>query len=199
MTVIGLIRHGVTDWNVQLRAQGHTDIPLNEAGRQQAGLLAGRIGAEAWDAVYSSDLGRAFETARTATAALGLEVLVDERLREVFLGEIEGTTEEERVNRWGADWRQRELGEEPRDEAADRGLQAIRDIADKHPNQRVLIVSHGGLIGCTLKKMVPEAEFAGFLGNTSVTLVRRNENGGWACDLYNCTTHLESKQEREEA
>ncbi|TMV51531.1 histidine phosphatase family protein [Paenibacillus mesophilus] len=191
MTVIGLIRHGVTDWNEQMRAQGHTDIPLNEEGRRQAERLGVRTSAEAWDFVYSSDLGRAMETARNAAESRGLEIVTDTRLREVFLGEIEGTTEAERVTRWGDNWRDLDLGGEPREAVADRGVQAIHEIADRHPGKRVLIVSHGGLIGLAFKRLVPQFETTGFIGNTSVTLLRRTEEGRWECELFNCTKHLQ--------
>ena len=190
MTIIGLVRHGITDWNVQMRAQGHTDIPLNETGRRQAELLGKRMSSEKWDFVYSSDLNRALETARKAVESHGLTVMTDTRLREVFLGEIEGTTEEDRLKKWGPGWKELDLGEESRDAVAERGLQAINEIADRHPGKRILIVSHGGLIGSTIKKLVPHADTSGWLTNTSVTLVRRTAEGRWECDLYNCTRHL---------
>lgn len=190
MTTIGLIRHGVTDWNKEMRIQGHSDIPLNEDGRRQALLLGKRIGGESWDAVYSSDLGRALETAHAAAAGGGLPVTVDPRLRELYFGEIEGSTEEERVSRWGADWRQLELGQEPREAAAARGAKAIAEIAGRHRGGRVLVVSHGGLIGSAIRKLIPDMPFPSLLGNTSVTLVRRLSDDRWACDLYNCTKHL---------
>ncbi|PYI55153.1 histidine phosphatase family protein [Paenibacillus flagellatus] len=190
MTIIGLVRHGVTDWNAQMRAQGHTDIPLNETGRRQAERLGERLRGDAWDAVYSSDLGRALETARKAVAGRGLEIETDVRLREVFLGEIEGMTIEERVNKWGENWHSLDLGAEPRDAVAERGAQAIAEIADRHPGQRVLVVSHGGLLGLTLKRLVPHVDTSAFLDNTSLSLVRRTEDGRWECDLYNCTKHL---------
>lgn len=192
MTVIGLVRHGITDWNLQWRAQGHTDIPLNEEGRRQAERLARRMVDESWDAVYSSDLIRALETARKAIEGRGIEVQTDIRLREVNLGQIEGTTEEDRVSKWGTDWKKLDLGAEPRESVADRGVQALEEIAALHPGKRILVVSHGGLIGQTIRRLVPVAtDTASFIGNTSVTLVRKTGEGKWECELYNCTKHLE--------
>ncbi|MFC3768166.1 histidine phosphatase family protein [Paenibacillus sp. GCM10012303] len=191
MTVIGLVRHGITDWNLQWRAQGHTDIPLNEEGRRQAERLARRLLDESWDAVYSSDLIRALETARKAIEGRGIEVRTDIRLREVNLGQIEGTTEEDRVSKWGADWKKLDLGAEPREAVADRGVQALEEIAVLHPGKRILVVSHGGLIGQTIPRLVPLGETISFIGNTSVTLVRKAGDGTWACELFNCTKHLE--------
>ncbi|MDF2664066.1 MAG: phosphoglycerate kinase [Paenibacillus sp.] len=191
MTVIGLVRHGITDWNAQMRAQGHTDIPLNEEGRRQAERLGIRMSGETWDCVYSSDLGRAVETARKAVERHGLEVTLEVRLREVYLGEIEGSTEEERISKWGDNWRELDLGEESREAVAERGIQAINEIADRHPGKRVLIVSHGGLLGLSIKRLIPHADTSAFLRNTSLSLVRRTEDGRWECDLYNCTKHLQ--------
>src|SRR4051794_22337782 len=104
MTVVGLIRHGVTDWNRERRIQGHTNIPLNADGRKQAELLANRMVDEEWDVIYASDLGRAQETAACIGHVKQLEVQTDPRLREMYCGEIEGTTQEERVAKWGEDW-----------------------------------------------------------------------------------------------
>lgn len=191
MTVIGLVRHGITDWNLQWRAQGHTDIPLNEEGRKQAERLARRMIGESWDAVYSSDLIRALETARKAVEGRGIEVRTDVRLREIHLGQIEGTTEEDRVSKWGADWKTLDLGAEPRESVADRGVQAIEEMAARHPGSRILIVSHGGLIVQTIKRLAPFADTASYIGNTSVTLMRKGGDGTWECELYNCTKHLE--------
>lgn len=201
MTVIGFIRHGQTDWNIAQRAQGQTDVPLNAEGLRQAHLLAERMRGEHWDYVYSSDLSRAFETARLAASGIGggLEVKTDRRLREICLGEIEGTTEEERIQRWGKEWYKLDLGLEARESVAARGVEAAEEIAARHPGKRILLVSHGGLIGSTLKKLIPEAlpEFVQ-IHNTSVTVLRKSDEG-WSCELYNCTRHLNGSGETEEA
>lgn len=189
MTKIGLIRHGITDWNIELRAQGQSDIPLNEQGRSQAGLLARRLQHESWDLVYASDLSRARETAEIIAHVMGLEVHTDPRLREINCGQIEGMTIEERVSRWGTAWRQLDLGMEPIDVVSARGLAALNEIADRHPGRQVLVVSHGALVGITLKRLIPHVQTEDHLLNTSVTVVVRGEQG-WDCELYNCIRHL---------
>lgn len=192
MTVLGLIRHGVTDWNIQKRAQGHTDIPLNEEGRMQAQKLADRLSAEDWDLIYSSDLSRAQETALAIAALKQLDVIVDPMLREVNLGQIEGMTHEEIVEKWGDDWRQLDLGIETKEELELRGLEVLNRIADKHPGQSILVVAHGGFIGTTLKQLVAHVDTMALLNNTSITRISK-QTSKWECDLFNCTIHLTEK------
>lgn len=189
MTILGLVRHGITDWNIEKRAQGHTDIPLNEEGRKQAEALAKRLSRESWDLIYSSDLGRARETAQAIANLKRIPVSIDPLLREVNLGQIEGMTYEEIVAKWGEDWRQLDLGIETKEQLGQRGLSTLNRIADEHPNLKILVVAHGGFIGTALKQLVPHFDTAALLNNTSLTRVNR-QSSGWDCDLFNCTVHL---------
>ena len=145
MTIILLARHGETDWNVQRRVQGHSDTPLNETGRAQARALGEELAGEEIDAVFSSDLMRAHETARLVAEPRGLEVIAISDLRERHFGTLEGLTDEDIFSRYpkvldGAPWGDAET----QDEMAERVLEALRRIAETHPEQRVLVVSHGG-------------------------------------------------------
>lgn len=191
MTTIGWVRHGITDWNVARRAQGQTDVPLNDTGRAQARALAERFKNEEWDAVYASDLLRAKETAETIANALNIPLHVDERLREMACGKMEGTTEDERIRMWGEDWREMELGVEPDESMIMRGEAVVREICLHYPEQRVLVVSHGALISTLLPALIPNMQEREHLHNTSVTLVRQL-NEAWVCDLYNCRRHLDA-------
>lgn len=195
MTTIGLVRHGITDWNIQGIAQGSSDVPLNRTGRQQAEALANRLSAEeGWDLIISSDLARAKETAEIIGRKLQLPVShFDTRLRERSGGKIEGTTEEQRLEKWGTDWRKLDLAMENLDEAAGRGLACIEDILEDFNGQRVLIVSHGALIGLTLKKLMPEKFQETSMDNTSITILK-NAESRWDCSLYNCTVHLQKSE-----
>ena len=87
-----LVSHAQTDWNVQGRFQGHTDIPLNEHGRRQAKLWQKRLASEAIHAVVASDLLRAAQTAAILAAPHGLDIRTDRRLRELSFGDWEGLT-----------------------------------------------------------------------------------------------------------
>ena len=191
MTTIGLVRHGITDWNIQGIAQGSSDIPLNKTGRQQAASLANRLASEEdWDLIISSDLSRAKETAEIIGRKLQLPVShFDTRLRERSGGKIEGTTERERLEKWGSDWRKLDLAMENLDIATERGLSCLEDVLENFKGQRVLLVSHGALIGLTLQKLLPEKFKETSMDNTSITILK-NAESQWACSLYNCTVHL---------
>ena len=193
MTIIGLVRHGITDWNHEYRAQGQADIPLNAEGQRQAELLSQRMKNEEWDYIYSSDLSRALETAEIIGRIKNIEVKIDKRLREMNGGLIEGTTEQDRVNKWGYGWSKLDLGIESNDDIISRGMECFMDISDKHPDKKVLIVSHGALMGLTLKKLIPHFDTAEHLHNTSVTILNKVELN-WDCRLYNCITHLDMER-----
>jgi len=95
MTTIYLARHGESDWNVERRWQGHADRPLTDRGRGQAQDLAARLARVHLDAVYSSDLRRAWETAEAVASAKGLDVIRLPELREVDVGSWSGLTRDE--------------------------------------------------------------------------------------------------------
>ena len=136
MTELLLVRHGETDWNAEGRLQGHTDRPLNEYGRRQARRLADELAGEELAAIYSSDLLRARETAEILGERLGLPVVLEPELREKNWGNWEGLTPAERDGVAFA-------GESTEEHAA-RTLRALRRIAARHPDGRVLVVTHGG-------------------------------------------------------
>ncbi|WP_404450211.1 histidine phosphatase family protein [Sutcliffiella horikoshii] len=193
MTKLGFIRHGSTAWNKERRAQGSTNIPLDQDGIRDAESLADRIKNEEWDVIYSSDLLRAMQTAEIVARNLQVEeVYLDSRLQEVNGGQIEGTTEPERIERWGEDWRNLDLGIEPREIVIKRALSFIEEVTEKHKDQNVLVVSHGSYIRHILRELVKDLKVEDHLENTSVSTVKVRE-GLWECELYNCTKHLKGR------
>lgn len=193
MTVIGIVRHGITEWNLSGIAQGSSDVPLNETGRSQAAALADRLSVEdRWDMIVSSDLARAKETAEIISEKLALPIsFFDTRLREMSGGEIEGTTEQQRLEKWGANWRKQDLGMESSDSVGKRGTDAIDSILKEFEGKRVLVVSHGALIGITLRRMLPDRFGKTDLQNTSITMLEHS-GSEWDCTLYNCVKHLDT-------
>jgi 2,3-bisphosphoglycerate-dependent phosphoglycerate mutase len=191
MTTIGLVRHGVTDWNTLGKAQGSTDIPLNEIGKQQANDMGDRLlQEEKWDILITSDLKRAIETGQIIGKKINVPIShYDKRIQEIHCGEIEGTTEEERIDKWGRNWRELDLGMEKVEDVSKRGAEFLGEIANTYKGKRILIISHGALIGSTLQRLLPEKFPRTYIDNTSITLLTHMENK-WGCILYNCTKHL---------
>ena len=150
MTALILCRDGRTDWNDLGRYQGQTDVPLNEEGRRQARALAELLHAEPLDAVYSSDLTRAADTARENARLHALPVRTDVRLRETAQGRWEGLTVPE-IHARDADlhrrWESAPLsvtlpGGESIEDVRKRAQAALRQIIERHRGGLVCVVTH---------------------------------------------------------
>ena len=156
VTTILLARHGETDWNREHRWQGHADPPLNDRGREQAAELARRLAGIRIDAVYSSDLARARETAELVAAAIGIAVVVDPALREIDVGEWRGLTTTEIEARFPDGYRRHAGGGdgwqngETHAAMSARIVEAVGRIAEAHPGGDVLSVLHGGVMRALL-------------------------------------------------
>jgi broad specificity phosphatase PhoE len=151
VTTVVLVRHGVTDWNLEMRAQGRADVPLNERGRGEAREVAAALSGLDVAAVYSSDLRRAAETAEAIASVHALEVRTDPDLREIDQGEWTGLTDDEIRARWPHLWgRNRHFNARPGGESPGqvqrRVLRALTRIAAAHPHEIVVAVSHGAAI-----------------------------------------------------
>ena len=160
MAELVLVRHGVTAWNKDRRFQGQIDIPLDDEGRAQAALAGARLAGERVDAVYSSDLGRAWQTAQAIAEASGLALRAAPGLRERHYGAFEGCTHDE-IRRDQPDafarWHAREPdyvlpgGGESLASFHGRVLAALRELAIRHAGQRVVAVTHGGVLDCAYR------------------------------------------------
>lgn len=190
--LVGLIRHGLTDWNVIGKIQGQSDIPLNDEGRRQAHRLADRLATEneyTWDFVVTSDLSRARETGEIIAKKLNIPLYEpDSRLRERGFGEAEGLTAMERETRWGKEWDILDLGQEKDEAIRLRGLDFLKDIGEQYADKHVLVVSHGALLAQLYIALYKE-KYTERIGNLSLTVLEKQQNN-WDMKLYNCTRHL---------
>ncbi|RSN66934.1 MULTISPECIES: histidine phosphatase family protein [Actinomadura] len=185
MTRIVLVRHGETEWHAENRYAGSSDVALTARGRDQARLLAAWALLARPDAVWSSDLSRARLTAAASAAALGTDVRVDARLRELDFGEGEGLTRDDMDRKFPdalraflADPVAGHLpgGEDPA-RAAARFTAALHDAASAHTGGRVLVVAHSTAIRLALCALlgVPLKDYRRrfpSLGNCALTEIR---------------------------
>jgi len=154
-TRIIVLRHGETAWNHDTRIQGHTDIDLNDTGRWQAAQLGKALADEPLDAVYASDLKRAYATGQAVAQAQGLTVQAEPGLRERCFGALEGLTWleiETQHPEHAAAWRTRVPewappgGGESLAVLRERIITTLNAIATRHPDQQVAVVAHGGVL-----------------------------------------------------
>jgi alpha-ribazole phosphatase len=192
-----LVRHGQTDWNLAQRFQGQSDIPLNETGRKQAQALADRLSAEPFDAVYSSDLQRATETARIICRS-GFQP--DNRLREVNFGGWEGLTYDTIKEKFPdalEAWENNIFKNAPPNGETLEGLSArvqsmLDELRAKHQDQTVLIVAHGGVLQtliCLALNLPPTMYWQFHLSTASLSEIAFYPAGA-ILNLLNDTSHL---------
>lgn len=206
---IVFVRHGETEYNAESRYQGHTDTNLSKLGRQQAAAVASRLSGENVAAVYTSDLSRASETARVIAAFHDLPVQSDESLRECAFGEWEGLTVKEIAERYAELFRNyirdsvthRAPGGERLEQLQDRVVCAVSRIAERHRDDTVVIVTHGGpvraffcyALGATLETFRKIK-----LDNCALTTFSLGSDGRWFLEVLNDTCHLEEKEREEQ-
>ncbi len=158
-TEIILIRHGETEWNSQQRMQGHSNSDLSSVGQAQIQALGQWMKNVPFDHIYSSDSLRAKHTAEAITQFSGHKLKIDLRLREKNLGVFEGLTSEEARERHPEVFRLfKTAGSkyvidegESTQQLQDRALEIVNEIRIKHPEERVLLVTHGGFIRVVMK------------------------------------------------
>lgn len=153
-----LVRHGETEWNHQRRYQGQSDIPLSELGKRQAELVAQRLDGHPIEAIYASDLKRAWETASIISEKCGLEISPEPRLRELKFGILEGLTFEEAeekypemISAWLEDFNHTPQGAETIDQFHARIVSLLEHLKRNHEGQVVLLVGHGGSLSEVLR------------------------------------------------
>jgi probable phosphoglycerate mutase len=208
-TRIIAIRHGETAWNVDTRIQGQLDIALNVTGRWQAHRVAEALTAETIDAIYASDLLRAWDTARAISAATRGPLQRHEGLRERGFGAFQGKTFAEIEAAWPEQalrWRKRDPhwhppGGESLEEVSARITHATAELAARHLGQQIVLVAHGGVMDALYRAATGQhvqAPRTWNLGNAAINRLLWTPDGltlvGWAD-----TRHLEGQQARDES
>jgi broad specificity phosphatase PhoE len=191
-----LIRHGETEWNIIGRWQGILDVELNEVGREQAQKLAEEAKNTGIEAIYSSDLSRAAETAQALATPLGLTPILDLRLRELDIGVFQGLKEAEIKQKYPEEFAaflanplEYRLPEgESRMDLQARVFALWKELLSSSQHQTIALVSHNGTLKMLLSALFPEkTEFfqSHSIPNATLNLLKRVEN----------TWHLESLSE----
>jgi broad specificity phosphatase PhoE len=207
VTHILLARHGETEWNAQMRIQGHANSPLNARGHQQAELLAVRLAKFPLQAIYSSDLDRAMETAAPIAAAQNLDIIPCPALREKGYGEWEGLTVTEVEARYPGEWKRYRSrqhldvaapGGETWTEVKLRMVAALQEILRQHPgkDETILLVGHGGSLRMAVLYAldVPLPTLQHFsMDNTGLTRLEFHKETPGRVIFLNDTSHLEGK------
>lgn len=194
ITRLIVVRHGETAWNVAARMQGQLDVGLNATGQWQAGRLGQALADEAIDAIYSSDLSRAWDTALAIAGPRGLAVRPEPRLRERAFGHFEGlsfTEIEATLPEQARLWRRRDPAFAPEGGESliafrDRVTSAATELAARHPDQLVVLVAHGGVMDVLYRaatRQPLEAPRTWRLGNAAINRMLWTPEGfslvGW--------------------
>ncbi len=154
MTELYLVRHGETDWNAARRVQGATDIPLNDCGRTQARRTGRLLASRNWDAVISSPLSRALETAELIAHEIGRDAPeVLDAIAERQYGAAEGLDYRTLDEQFPHDVPV--PGRESREEVAARVLPALVALAEERRGQKIIVVTHGGVIRTIVNTVEP--------------------------------------------
>ena len=198
-TRIFAIRHGETAWNRDTRIQGQLDIPLNPLGLLQARRVAEALRDEGIDAIFTSDLSRARQTAQAIADASAAPLNLDAGLRERAFGRFEGCTWAEIAERWPEQserWRRRDLefsadGGETLPDFYARCIGAVERLAAASAGQTIAIVAHGGVMDCLYRaasRLALEAPRSWTLGNATINRLLYSAEGltmvGWNDDLH---------------
>jgi probable phosphoglycerate mutase len=199
MSLITLARHGETTWNAVRRVQGQLESPLSARGLEQAQALAQRLRHEKFEALYASDLSRAFDTARKIATLTGHGIVVDRRLRERHYGVFQNLTWDEIKQKFPDEYAEYKSrfpgvtipGGESVEEFGQRVLEVLGEIAATHTH--ALVVAHGGLvdvmyrqamgIGAGLPRDYP-------LPNAGINRFRYD--GAWHVEVFGDIEHLGS-------
>lgn len=203
-THVYLVRHGesapLRPGETQPLVGGHGDPPLDPVGHEQALLVAERLARIPLGAIYVSNLQRTAQTAAPLAERTGLVPVVEPDLREVFLGEWEGGIYRVRAAENHTEWRRVQAeqtwdvipGAELQVDLAKRVRGAIAKIAANHPDERVAVFAHGGVIGM-LAALATGGRMFAFSGSDNASITHLVVHGDkWLLRGFNDTHHLGS-------
>ena len=199
-TYVIVVRHGETHWNIEGRRQGHLDSTLTDKGRAQAEALSERFTPDSCTAIYSSDLGRAYETARIIAEKTGHEVVPDERLRERHLGIFQGLNGDEIRARYPREYDAHRKGGadhavpsgESFREQTERNLRCLEELTQRHAGEIIMVVTHGGVLSALFRHTLAiplDAPRRFSFKNASVNLFKL-QDGVWGLETWGDITHL---------
>jgi len=189
------VRHGETAWNTDTRIQGHTDIALNPRGHWQARRLGAVLADEPIDAIYSSDLSRAYQTAEAVAKSTGVALVAEPGLRERVFGAFEGKTFAEIEALWPEQalaWRKRvpdfaPVGGESLLQFRERVLGTVQRLVQQHRQGQIVLVAHGGVMDLLYRAATGQelqAPRTWVLGNAAINRLLWTASGptlvGWA-------------------
>lgn len=196
-TYVIIVRHAETLWNAEGRRQGHLDSPLTEIGESQAIALAERLSQDSFSVLYSSDLGRAYKTARYISKKTGHSILVEERLRERNLGIFDGLSKMQILKRYSTEYHNYKTnGIIPNGESTierfNRAVSCIEELAQRHFGETIVIVSHGGILDSLFRHTfsIPLDVPRNFLILNASYNVFYYKSGIWALQTWGDISHM---------
>ena len=200
-----LVRHGQTDFNLEGRAQGQSESPLNDTGVEQARAVAERLRDEEFAVCLTSDLRRVLDTAKPILAGRDIRAIKSARLREKDFGNMEGKTFAE-VERESPDLFRRLFADDPDfvPPGGESDMQLIERVSDEvdaliesgdvPDGANILVVAHGGTIRALITRLMglpPETLWRFLISNASLSILTAHDDGRAVLELLNCVSHLE--------
>lgn len=198
-----LVRHGQTEWNLLGKYQGQSDTDLSKKGMQQAELLAKNFPVDDVEAVYTSDLKRAYETGKKIAERFGCPLIPEKGLREFHFGEWEGHTYEEIVKKWpeeaanffGAPEKLQTPGGETFHILQKRAMKTIEHIREENEGKTVVVSAHGAILKTILSSLmhIPLHYLWSIKQDNTAVNIIRFDDGYVSIELINSTEHLRKR------
>jgi len=207
-TKVIFVRHGETEWNLQGRFQGQLDSPLTALGQAQAEAVALRLRQTHFDHLYSSDLGRTYETARSVAKLTNHMIMKDTRLREKRGGITQGMTSSEirsqypglreKILKGGPDYAAPEA--ESLNQVIARGVEILDYYRQNYLGQTIVAITHGGFLSALIRHIlcIPLENPRRFhIYNTSLNILSYR-NDAWGVECMGDVSHLEQLATRDD-